>query len=331
MSKKRSDYVVIPRETLELLYYEQGLDSNQIAKQLGVSARTILNRMREYGMERRGHWDYLYFDIPKEELYRLYVDEQLTAPAIAKRYGVSTNVVYRRMEEHGIEVRKGGWDKIKRIVPPEKLEWSPEFAYVVGLIASDGNLRTGVNEVKFYSTDKELADHYCRALGLRPDHTSSEEWSTPNAIAVHVYNDVRLKQYKPQYHVVFSDYAYRARLEEIGLTPNKSNTLQPLTIPDEYFRDFLRGVFDGDGCWHISNRKHFIAVITSGSSAFREWIINKIWSHTSIRTGTTQGIEIRFNGVAAEELGRFLYYQPDLLTLNRKKSIWIEWIKYRYN
>ncbi len=42
------------------------------------------------------------------ELRRLYVDEQLGAPAIARRIGVSRSTVYRRLELLGIETRPGG-------------------------------------------------------------------------------------------------------------------------------------------------------------------------------------------------------------------------------
>ena len=36
-------------------------------------------------------------------------------------------------------------------------------------------------------------------------------------------------------------------LFEIGLTPAKSLTLRPVSVPDEYFADFFRGCIDGDG------------------------------------------------------------------------------------
>jgi hypothetical protein len=36
-------------------------------------------------------------------------------------------------------------------------------------------------------------------------------------------------------------------LAEVGLTPAKSLTLGPLTVPDENFADFFRGCLDGDG------------------------------------------------------------------------------------
>ena len=185
--KKRIDYISIPKDVLEDLYYGQGLTAPQIAEKFGVTDGTIRNRMKEYGLERRKRGETLYIDIPKDELYRLYVEERLPTTTIAKMFGVASSLVFNRMKEHAIPVRHGGWDKVKRIIPTEKLEWSPDFAYAVGLITSDGNLRsgTGANEVKFYSTDRELTDHYCRALGLRPDYKSVEEWGNDTDDLVH--------------------------------------------------------------------------------------------------------------------------------------------------
>lgn len=320
--KKRSDYVEIPKAVLEQLYYEQGLKQREIAQRFGVSTQTIVNRMAEYGMATRGHQDYLYIDIPKHELERLYIQENRTAPEIAKLYGVAASLVYNRLREHGIPIRPGGWDKVKRIVPDEKLAWSPSFAYIVGLIASDGNLQSERNEVRLASTDREIIELYCRGLGLRPHDTSSADWGEPNAVEVHVRTEQRA-HYKIQYHIIFSDYVYRERLEMIGLTPNKSNTLGPLQIPDEYFRDFLLGEFDGDGCWSAYRRKgnNLLGIFTSGSRIYLEWLRTSIERLAGLR-GRINGIDLRFEGNQAQRLGDFMYYKPQLPCLSRKRTKW---------
>ncbi|MCX6788017.1 MAG: hypothetical protein NT108_02550 [Candidatus Kaiserbacteria bacterium] len=53
------------------------------------------------------------------------------------------------------------------------------------------------------------------------------------------------------YHrVQWGDVVFYAFLLGIGLMPNKSKVIGALTIPDEYFFDFLRGSFDGDGSFY---------------------------------------------------------------------------------
>jgi hypothetical protein len=45
----------------------------------------------------------------------------------------------------------------------------------------------------------------------------------------------------------FSDVSLYDFLQSIGLTPAKSKTIGELKVPDEFYADFLRGYFDGDG------------------------------------------------------------------------------------
>lgn len=326
--KRRRDYIEISKDALEKMYYEQGLKQREIAEHFGVSTKTIGNRMSEYGLITRSHDDYVYIDIPKAELERLYVQENRTAPEIAALYGCATSVVYRRLQEHGIPIKPGGWDKVKRIVSDEHLQWSPEFAYVVGLIASDGNLQSDTNEVRIASTDREIIDMYCAALGLRPHDVPPANWENPNAVEVHLRIE-RRPPYKEQYHIIFSDYVYRSRLEEIGLTANKSKTLGPLAIPDPYFRDFLRGEFDGDGCWSAERRvkrNPLLGIFTSGSRIYLEWIQATVQRMIGIK-GRIYGIDLRYAGTQAELLGKFLYYTQPLPTLSRKYIKWVALLK----
>lgn len=322
--KRRIDYIEISKAVLEQMYYKQGLKQREIADHFGVSTKTIGNRMSEYGLITRSHDDYVYIDIPKAELERLYIKENRTAPEIAVLYGCATSVVYRRLQEHGIPIKPGGWDKVKRIVADERLQWSPEFAYIVGLIASDGNLQLDSNEVRITSTDREIADLYCAALGLRPHDILPVNWGNPNAVEVYLRIE-RRPPYKEQYHIIFSDHVYRARLEAIGLTPNKSKTLAPLAIPDEYFRDFLRGEFDGDGCWsgeRHAKRKYALGIFTSGSRVYLDWLHETIQRMVGIK-GHIYKIDLRFEGKHAEKLGEFMYYTPDVPCLSRKRNKWM--------
>ncbi|MDP2630473.1 MAG: hypothetical protein Q8P56_03635 [Candidatus Uhrbacteria bacterium] len=55
---------------------------------------------------------------------------------------------------------------------------------------------------------------------------------------------------KLQTRVQFSDVLFYRFLVDAGLTPAKSKTIGSLVIPQKYFFDFLRGEFDGDGCFY---------------------------------------------------------------------------------
>lgn len=317
------------REELERLYYEEGRTLKQIAAHFGVTDGTIRNRMKGFGSGRRRRGSTRAVSIPHEELHRLYVAEGLDGPTIAARYGCSSSLIYARLKECGIRVRPLGSDKRKTTVAPERLDWSPGFAYLVGLIASDGSLKRDGSEVKFTSTDRELCDSYCRLLGLRPDDVPPEAWPDPRAEAVHLLYTEKPYDNKSIYRIAFSDPTFRARLEGIGLTPNKSNTIGPLAIPDAYFRDFLRGEFDGDGSWYVATsegRRYLRSNIVSGSAPFREWLFDTIHRLSPVVGGHLFHNALWFAMRDSERLGSFMYYDANVPCLSRKRAIWAEWM-----
>lgn len=88
---------------------------------------------------------------------------------------------------------------------------------------------------------------------------------------------------KKYYQVQFGSVIFYRWLESLGLTDNKSKTLNKLRIPDKYFFDFLRGCFDGDGSmyaywdprWHSSYM--FYLQFTSASYHFLIWLQNSVY------------------------------------------------------
>lgn len=53
MKKKNAGYVLIPEEELRKLYYEDFLSIKKIAEQYYVSHVTVLNRIKEFNLEKR--------------------------------------------------------------------------------------------------------------------------------------------------------------------------------------------------------------------------------------------------------------------------------------
>ena len=51
-----------------------------------------------------------------------------------------------------------------------KIEWSPDFAYAIGLITTDGNLSPDGRHVNFTSKDLELIKNFHRGLRDRKSY-----------------------------------------------------------------------------------------------------------------------------------------------------------------
>ena len=88
------------------------------------------------------------------------------------------------------------------------------------------------------------------------------------------------------YDLVIKRSALYDQLFALGITPRKSHTLGPLQVPGYWFREFLRGVIDGDGNirrWqHPTNgREQWAVRIYGASEPFIRWLqatVERLWS-----------------------------------------------------
>ena len=193
-----------------------------------------------------------------------------------------------------------------------KLQWSPDIAYAVGLIASDGNLSPDGRHLNFTSKDKELAELFRKCLGLK------------NKIGRKARAHEKVKKY---YVVQFGDVLFYRWLVEIGLMPNKSKQLEALNIPDIYFGDFLRGQFDGDGNIRVyqdpvwKNSQRLYVTFCSAGQKYVEWLRSKINTLLCIKGFVRKGTRVLLLTFAKREsliLLSYLYHSPNLPWLTRK-------------
>jgi len=143
--------------------------------------------------------------------------------------------------------------------------WRPELAYAVGLIASDGCLSPDGRHIDLTSKDVSQLQTFKRILGIEHIVIGKKKGGYGNTLC---------------YHVQFGSVVFYEWLMSIGLSSRKSHTIGALLVPDEFFADFLRGIFDGDGCIYsyMDKRwKHSYMVyidIASASHPFLLWMQN---------------------------------------------------------
>lgn len=191
--------------------------------------------------------------------------------------------------------------------------WRPDLAYAIGLITADGSLSNNGRHISFTSKDRELAEIYRTCLELTDIAVGQKQNGSRNGT--------------PYYVVQFGDVLFYRFLETIGLHANKSKTLGPLAIPDEYFFDFLRGEWDGDGTIHCSEdkrwRNSFVVSLgfASGSRTFLEWLQTSISSRLGTRgyiTSVNRGYQLRYAKGDSQQIHAALFYRPGLPCLSRK-------------
>lgn len=196
-----------------------------------------------------------------------------------------------------------------------KIEWSPEFAYGIGLIATDGNLSPDGRHLNFTTKDKELAVLFKKIFNL------------DNKIG----RKTREKEQEKKYFVVqFGDINFYKFLLKIGLMPKKSKILGCLKIPDKYFHDFLRGAFDGDGSFYSywdprwKSSFMFYTYLYSASRNHISWLKATIKKLIGINGAFvdkeySRVYKLVFAKKESLKLLKFMYYNEKVVCLYRKK------------
>lgn len=193
-----------------------------------------------------------------------------------------------------------------------RIEWSQNFAYAIGLLASDGYLSSDGRHLGIKSAEKELVDNLKAALSLK------------NKISLGVRGGEKVKKY---FFITFGDIVFYRFLNKIGLTAAKSKTIKSVAIPDSFFADFLRGVFDGDGTFYSfwdtrwPNSFVFQMAFASASLDFINWFKNRLTRLFCVKGFVKKGDGVYnltyFKG-DTRKLFDVMYYESDLLFLRRK-------------
>lgn len=203
----------------------------------------------------------------------------------------------------------------------EEVIWSANLAYAIGLIASDGCLSSDGRHLLLVSKDIEQIRNIqkCLKLGAKIGvHTSGKRY------------DNRL------YHrVQWGDVVLYQFLLGIGLTSKKSLTLGALHVPDEYFFDFLRGCFDGDGSFYSyfdprwKSSFMFYINFASASVKFTDWLRETAFRLAGVTGHISRTLEnanerkqmfsLRYAKRESLMLIRKMYELPDAVYLSRKR------------
>lgn len=196
-----------------------------------------------------------------------------------------------------------------------KIEWSPEFAYAIGLLATDGNLSRDGRHIVFTSKDKELVRDFKKCLRIN------------NTIGRKSDKYGKTKKY---FRVQFGDIIFYKFLLKLGLTPNKSKTISTLNIPEKYFWDFLRGHLDGDGTFYSyfdprwRSSYMFYTVLVSASKKHIDWLRTMIFETIKIKGHITKSAndsiyQLKYAKSESLKLLPKLYYDKNVVCLSRKR------------
>ncbi len=204
----------------------------------------------------------------------------------------------------------------KRGTKPKRIineTWNANLAYAIGLIATDGCLSKDGLLIDLTSKDREQLLNFSKCVGV--NFNIGNKWN--------LRGDQCLR-------IQFKNRIFYNFLLSIGLTPKKSLTIGKLAIPDKYFFDFLRGCFDGDGCfysywdprWRSSHM--FYLEFVSASKKHIDWLRKELKTRTNAfgyisKDSRGSTFQLKYAKKEALEIIKKMYYNPNVVCLSRKK------------
>lgn len=168
---------------------------------------------------------------PKEELKRLYWDKLMSLAEMGKIYNCCSVTMMRWMARYGISRRARS--ELFHIKP--KLEWTPDLAYIVGVVFGDGNIFR--NRITLAVVDETFAFSFKTAsekIGLRP------------CLYIKKFSE-KYPNWKDQYVVAAESKLFCNWIQK--LTPVEINR-----IPNELFLYFVKGFYESEGCFALNGR-----------------------------------------------------------------------------
>lgn len=240
----------------------------------------------------------------------------LTIDEITKKYKLNCKTIWSYARKLSIN-RPVGSKRINSVDDSYFSKESSNMYYILGLIYTDGNLPiNNKNSFIISNTDKKLLEDI--KLELKFSGKIIEE--THN-----VYN-------KKIYKLQVTSEQIRKDLENFGLHPNKTFDLKFPNIPENYIRDFIRGLWDGDGSVSLVKPKNkpsylLISNFVCANEEFIKDVLKflpigkkKIYSRT--RKNILYSINLRaFDSI---KIKNFLYYD-NCLCMKRKRDIFFSY------
>lgn len=187
----------------------------------------------------------------------------------------------------------------------------PIQAYVLGLLASDGNVASDRPRIQFsvHEEDRVLTE------------TVRDELAPGSPILTPPCRDYKMAK------VHFTSPNMCADLATLGVVSRKSHVLAwPTTLPEAFVNSYLLGILDGDGWITVDRRKqapHYILGFVSASSTFLERIAQEIKAALDVplaHLGTINkghAFTIRYGGKSAVLMDAWLH--RDIPGLARKR------------
>mgnify|MGYP003488273913 FL=1 len=310
--------------------YTAGLSVHEVSEEFGLSTDAIRRVLKQHDVilhktpagKKKGPLD----EKIAEKIIHDYVAEKKSIYFLRQKYHLSQDRVERCLKTHG--VKKRTYVEAKQLSRVYDLnddffkEQTPNMAYILGLLASDGNISKNENGIfiELEKTDLPLLEDIEKITGN----------TRPIKFYVHDHHNGTVTE-AAKFQAWSAEW--KQDLAVYGITPEKTFSLTPpMRLKKELYIYYLKGYFDGDGSFSVKTAAETDGMISfiGTSKEVVEWMRDVLVNQYGIMTGKIQirtlqsGHKFYHFCIYSHDSIRWLYHlwydDPSVLSMQRKKD-----------
>lgn len=245
-------YITKNQEDKIVEMYLNGYKKVDIAKELNISTQSVTKYLVKNNIKQKPYF------IPEEiklKICELYKNKKMSINQIQRELGIDYMSIKRIFKKYGIETRSISESNRKYSLDENYFDEidNQNKAYILGLLYADGNVSKNryVFQISLQEDDKHILDEIKHEL--KTD--------------IPLYYEERPNHLKNIYSLRINNIHIHQALINKGVIPQKTFFVQyPDFLDKDLIRHFIRGYFDGDGCFYYAKRKDRKNSYTAGFS-----------------------------------------------------------------
>jgi intein-encoded DNA endonuclease-like protein len=251
-------------------------------------------------------------------------DELKNLKKVAKSFGVSLRPIKRILEKNNVELTNRRYNVNHEYF---KIIDSEEKAYWLGFLYADGCVRKSKSGsqvvLKLSTKDEEHLIKFKNDIGSEHKiaHNQSKTISKKGTHSISNNCLIRVNSCEMVDNLINQ-----------GCVPRKTFTIDMPNIDEKFYKDFIRGYYDGDGNFFYNEKtKMSVLTIVCASEKFRTFLIDVISKLPNIGKIHENGDKYTIKIVNIAGIVSFLdyIYNDSKICLNRKKEYYERYKEYR--
>jgi len=185
----------------------------------------------------------------------------ITNKILSKKYSLHRSTIQSILNKKNIKLKSICDTSRKHLIINENyfnIIDCEEKAYILGLLFADGNLRQNGFELTLVETDKEILEKISKIIynKIVLNYKKSRHYRNSSYVC------------KPQYRLIVTSNKMKNDLMKHGCVQAKSFKIRLPKLNDDMYKHFIRGYFDGDGCFYVSKKRQNVVKVSITSNIY---------------------------------------------------------------